>query len=639
MSTLTKKLSTILASFSLLLVPVTPALAVQSTDTISEYILSVEQPSDMSFVAKLVVSNGGQVLDSNWFTQSLSVKLSTSKLTYVKSLSNGKASFHENADFKLTQTQSPAPWGVDRLDQTALPLDSSFTSTFNGSGVDIYILDTGVREDHTDFAGRLKPGYTNVNDGGGIADCNGHGTHVAGTAAGSVYGVAKGASIIPVRVMDCNNGTDSFGLSDAINWVIADHKAGVPAVVNMSLGGSASTFIDDLVKAMEDDGIVVIAAAGNEATNACLVSPARSSSAITVASSLINDSHAWYSNRGTCIDIYAPGGGDGSPSNPAILSAGISSSTGAALSSGTSMAAPHVAGAAAIYLSSNPTATPQQVRQAILNAAAPVVISAPPQTTNKLLQITAFTAPAPVEPAPVTPVEPAPVTPVEPAPVTPTPVTPVEPTPVTPAPEIVTPAPVVEEPKAPTSVENFTSSIISRAAARISWTAPEKNGGAVIKSYRVAIYDADTNKLIRSFTQPASKRSAIITRSGKSYRVYVSIQATNTKNVAGDNFISPIIDFPAPPTPVSNLSAKNVVKGTVELSWTEPAQIGNNTRVWYEVRVSRSSSGRSWNRWVRVSSTSVLLNRLSSNQVRFVEVRAVNAFGVSSPTRIQIIAQ
>ncbi|HEY8589585.1 MAG TPA: S8 family serine peptidase [Naasia sp.] len=279
---------------------------------------------------------------------------------------------------------APPSYGLDRIDQRDLPLSSSYTypSAASGAGVDVYVMDSGVRADHQQFGGRVAVGFSAINDGRGTGDCNGHGTHVAGTIGGSTTGVAPSVRIVPVRVLDCaGTTTTGFEFLDGINWILAHHQAGTPAVLNMSLGGSGSKLVDDAVSAAVADGIVVVAAAGNENTDACSTSPARAAAAITVAASTIVDARAAYSNFGACVDLFAPGG-DGSA---AIVSAGTTSATALAGKAGTSMAAPHVAGAAARFLSARPATAPQAVVDAILAAATPGRISSRGAGTPDLL--------------------------------------------------------------------------------------------------------------------------------------------------------------------------------------------------------------------------------------------------------------
>ncbi|MSY41363.1 MAG: S8 family serine peptidase, partial [Actinobacteria bacterium] len=252
-------------------------------------------------------------------------------------------------------TQGCAPWGLDRLDSHTLPLDTQYTPAGTGLGVKAYIVDTGVRTSHSEFTGRTLTGYSAI--GGTPQDCHGHGTHVAGTVAGTTYGVAKLATVVPVRVLDCSGSGSTAGVVDGINWAISDHVAGTPAVMNLSLGGSASKTMDDAIAAAVADGITAVVAAGNSSADACNYSPAREVTAITVGATDSNDTIAYFSNYGSCVDIFGPG--------VTILSAGISSDTAAATMSGTSMASPHVAGVAAVYLGLNNSATPAQVATAL----------------------------------------------------------------------------------------------------------------------------------------------------------------------------------------------------------------------------------------------------------------------------------
>lgn len=256
-------------------------------------------------------------------------------------------------------SQSNATWGLDRIDQSNLPLNNTYNYDANGTGVNAYIVDTGVRISHNDFGGRGNSGYTAVNDGNGTNDCNGHGTHVAGTVGGSTYGVAKNVEIYAVRVLGCDGSGSNSGVIAGIDWVAANHIK--PAVANMSLGGGASSATDNAVNSAVAAGITMVVAAGNDNSNACNYSPARAASAITVGSTASNDSRSSFSNYGNCLDIYAPGS--------SITSTWSTSNTATNTISGTSMASPHVAGVAALYLDDNPNASPSQVQAAIENAA------------------------------------------------------------------------------------------------------------------------------------------------------------------------------------------------------------------------------------------------------------------------------
>ena len=277
-------------------------------------------------------------------------------------------------------TQSGATWGIDRIDQRSLPLTGTYSYTASGAGVTAYIIDTGIRFDHSEFGGRASTGYDAVTAGGTAADCNGHGTHVAGTVGGSTYGVAKSVLLVAVRVLDCGGSGSWSGVIAGMDWVAANHVG--PSVANMSLGGGSNTSVDDAVRRMIASGVATAVAAGNGnfvgiAQDACRSSPARVAEAMTIGATDKTDKKASWSNYGNCVDWFAPGVG--------ITSSWYTSATATNTISGTSMATPHTTGAAALYLSVNPTATPQQVRDALYANTTKSIVTSSKTANNHLL--------------------------------------------------------------------------------------------------------------------------------------------------------------------------------------------------------------------------------------------------------------
>jgi subtilisin family serine protease len=291
------------------------------------------------------------------------------------------AYIEQDAEFTTMTTQSPATWGLDRIDQRALPLSGTYTYNAIGSGVTAYIIDTGIRFSHTDFGGRAVSGFDAV-DGGSADDCNGHGTHVSGTVGGSTYGVAKSVKLVAVRVLNCSGSGTTSGVIAGIDWVTGDHAAGAPAVANMSLGGGASTALDTAVQNSIADGVSYAVAAGNgnqggRAQDACKYSPARVPEAMTIGATDNTDTKTSWSNYGNCVDWFAPGLG--------ITSDWFSSNTATNTISGTSMATPHTTGVAALYLQGNPGASPSAVRTALYDNTTKGVVKSSKTTNNHLL--------------------------------------------------------------------------------------------------------------------------------------------------------------------------------------------------------------------------------------------------------------
>jgi len=272
-------------------------------------------------------------------------------------------------------TQSNPDWGLDRIDQKNLPLDSAYSYLQTGSGSTAYIVDTGILSTHQQFSGRVLSGYTAISDGNGTNDCHGHGTHVAGTVGGSTYGVAKNVSLVPIRILGCDGSGASSNVIAGLDWILKNGKK--PAVVNMSLGGEANASLDSAVENLFNNGYVMVVAAGNSNTDACSTSPARVSKAITVAATDSTDTRASYSNYGSCVDIFAPGS--------QINSSWIGSNTATKVLNGTSMATPHVVGVVAEMLQSTPTTTPQTISTNLLNQASSNVVKNPSGSPNRLL--------------------------------------------------------------------------------------------------------------------------------------------------------------------------------------------------------------------------------------------------------------
>jgi subtilisin family serine protease len=370
-----RRLFTVLALLAILLVPAATAGSATSTGYIvvlkggtNSAAVAAEHAAKLGLTVSYVYSHALKGYAASVPADALGALKADSRVAYVE----------PDSAVHVDTTQPNATWGIDRIDQRALPLSGTYTYTATGSGVTAYVIDTGIRKTHTEFGGRAVPGVdTSTPIGLTTDDCNGHGTHVSGTIGGATYGVAKSVRLVAVRVLSCAGTGLSSGVIAGVDWVTGDHKAGTPAVANMSLGGGKSAALDQAVSNSIADGVSYAVAAGNDTADACTGSPADVPAAITVGATTSTDARASYSDFGPCVDFFAPGS--------SITSASFLTDTGTATMSGTSMATPHVVGAAALYLQGTPAATPQQVRDGLFNLTTKHVVTDARSANDNLL--------------------------------------------------------------------------------------------------------------------------------------------------------------------------------------------------------------------------------------------------------------
>lgn len=514
----------------------------------------------------------------------------------------------ENKTLTRQNVVSPTgSWGLDRLDQRALPLDSRYSFGSNGAGVDVYVVDTGVALSHNEFAGRLRAGVDVL--GGDTNDCHGHGTHVAGTVAGATLGVAPGATVVPVRTLDCNGSGTVAGVVVGIDWAINDHTTR-PAVMNLSLGGTQSVTLDSAITRARGDGIVVVGAAGNASADACATSPGSATAdALIVGASTVSDARASFSNFGACIDLFAPGDN--------IISAGIASNSATAASSGTSMAAPHVAGLVARLLSASPsTSVTDAMAQIVSAATVGAVTNAGPQSPTLL----AHADPAAID----------------------TPATTVPSTTTTTAPAGGDATTTPEAPATP-AIPARTGLPVAIPGARSAWLewteAPESE--LPVTAHIVRVYSK--SKLVKTVRVGATAAHLITGLSSKS-RYYFTVANENGAGVGEfsprSNTVTPLraatlssrrlptTRRQSPPTRPVNVRA--VRSGsTVTVTWKAAGPAG---ALRYEILISRR--GVAVARVVTTAPVGVRLFGLPRTKLR-VQVRAVNEFGagvLSRPT-------
>jgi subtilisin family serine protease len=489
----------------------------------------------------------------------------------------GVTAVSPNSIAHIAATQNPTPsWGLDRTDQAALPLDNSFSYPDTaGAGVRVYIVDTGVQGNNPDFAGRMATGIDEVTANGNPAvDCHGHGTHTAGTAAGSVYGIAKFATIVPVRVLDCTGSGSYTGIIAGLNWIAANNPVGTPAVVSMSLGGVVDTTLNATIAILATKNIVSVVAAGNDGLNACNYSPASEPTAITVGATDTTDARASFSNYGSCVDLFAPGVNITSDLN--------SAAGGSQVMSGTSMATPHVTGAVAEYLSLNPTATTAQVTSALIGGAVPGIVGNSLTPGGNYLLNTTFIN------------------------------------------NLATPSTAV--PNTPTALAAGT---VTSTSVALSWVAPANTNSNPATSYKVE-YKPTTGSSWSSLTSSSTSATVTGLTGLTSYDFRVSaVNSVGTGTATSSVSATTRGTAPAAPT---GLNANGITSTSITLNWTPPTNVGSSPITSYTVEYKRSNVATYTS--TTVTTNTAVISGLTAASAYNFRVSATNTSGTSSPSAV-----
>lgn len=479
----------------------------------------------------------------------------------------------------LLETQTPTPsWGLDRIDQQTKTLDSTYNYPVDGGkGVRVYVVDTGVAATNPEFEGRMLPGFDALGENLASTDCHGHGTHVAGTVAGTKFGVAKAASIVPVRVLGCGGSGSTSGILKALDWILANHPAGTPALVSMSIGGGGQALFNAGVKKVFEAGILPVVAAGNSNADACKYSPSGTPEALTVGASDVNDSRASYSNFGDCVDVFAPGS--------SIISASAANPAGSASMSGTSMATPHVTGLAALYLAQNPTASPTQVVNAIRdNGILNAINNAQSQFGNILINNNFIRGAAPVTP---------------------------------------NPNPVLN---APDQVASVTVTATTGNSATVSWVDGPSDGGSPITGHVVRALAPGAIFAIANSVRGANVTSYTLNGLEANTQYTFSVYAYNdigSGKVSAGVLAKTAVGVPTAPAGLVATPGST----TASLIWTT-SNDGGSPITWFAVETYSASTGK-WTTAGTSTAPSITLSGLAAGSTYMARVKANNAFGSS----------